>query len=186
MAVGVALAAALSALPAVLIATSPASAAPRFAATTSPGTSTTTATTTTTTTTTASLPSVGISGKTSQRRRISFRLTFAAVENLRYRIVDRCPHRRHLLVHSWGFPPLVIMNSHFGGKFAAKPPAAATTTIAGKIAGVRVTGSLSDRTRRAKTRGFCFGKATFSLAMRPAGHKPTGRTLVRFAPRPRQ
>jgi hypothetical protein len=191
VAVGVTLSAALSGIPTVLILATPISAAPRSAesatagtytaasqedppssTTTSSTTSMTTTTNTTTTTTTTSAPSVRLSGKTSQRRPISFRLTFATVENLRYRVVDRCPSGRHLFIHSWGFPPLQITSSQFGGKFVAKPPAAATTTIKGKIAGKHVTGSLSDRTRRTHTRRFCTGKATFDLSIPSAKHKP--------------
>jgi hypothetical protein len=167
VAVGVVLAAALGAGVTALIA------APPTSASTSPSTTSETAPTTTTTTTTTTVPPLTIKGKTSQRRPISFRLTPAAVESLRYRIVDRCPHGRHLLVHSWGFPPLAIKDSQFGGKFVAKPPSAAKTTISGKIADGRVTGSLSDRTRRANTRRFCVGKATFDLAIRPGKTKPT-------------
>jgi hypothetical protein len=193
VAVGVALSAALSGVPTVLIMAAPTAAAPGApgSATTvtsmalsehKPPSTTTTSTTTstsTTTTTTGTPPSVRLSGRTSQRRPISFRLTSATVENLNYRIVDRCPRRRHLFVHSWGFPPLQITDSTFGGKFVAKPPAAATTTIKGKIAGKRVTGSLSDRTRRAHTRRFCVGKATFNLVIPTAKGKPApkpGRT----------
>jgi hypothetical protein len=75
-------------------------------------------------------------------------------------------------VHSWGFPPLRIKNSKFGGKFVAKPPAAATTKVSGKITDTRVTGSLSDRTRSTKTRRFCSGKATFNLPIRPPKQAP--------------
>jgi hypothetical protein len=171
VAVGVALSAALSAAAVGLIAAPPTSASSSSSTTST----TTTTTTTTSTTTTATTASLVIKGETSQRRPISFRLTFASVEHLQFRIVDRCPHGRHLFVRSWGFPPLAIANSHFGGKFVAEPPAAATTTITGKIDGTRVTGSLSDRTRPAKARRFCAGKATFSLAMRPAEHKPAPR-----------
>ncbi|MFL5831627.1 MAG: hypothetical protein ACJ76X_17055 [Solirubrobacteraceae bacterium] len=170
VAVGVALSAALSAAAVGLIAAPPTSASSSSSTTST--TTTTTTTTSTTTTTTATAPSLVLKGETSQRRPISFRLSFASIEHLHYRIVDRCPHGRHLFVHSWGFPPLAIANSHFGGKFVAKPPAAATTTITGKIDGTRVTGSLSDRTRPAKARRFCAGTATFSLAMRPAERKP--------------
>jgi hypothetical protein len=183
VAVGVALSAALSGIPTVLIMASPTAAAPGSGAsysmtmstvvsdhgpptsestTTSDGASTTT-TTTTTTTTATSTQSVTIKGKTSQGRPISFRLTPTAVEKLNYRVADRCPGGRHLFVHSWGFPPLPIKNSRFGGKFVAKAPAAATTKISGKITDTHVTGSLSDRTRSAKTHRFCSGKATFNL-----------------------
>ncbi|MGZ6617980.1 MAG: hypothetical protein ACXVFQ_26590 [Solirubrobacteraceae bacterium] len=85
---------------------------------------------------------------------------------LRYRIDDRCPNRKRLLVRAWGFPPLRIKQGHFGGTFVAKAPAAAKAVIAGTVSGTTVRGTLSDRTRNRRTRRLCTGKATFSLKRR--------------------
>ena len=106
------------------------------------------------------------SGRTSQRRAISFQVAGGAVKTLRYRINDRCPNHKRLLVRAWGFPPLRITHGHFGGTFAAKAPAAAKAVITGTVSGTTVRGTLSDRTRNRRTHRLCTGKATFSLRRR--------------------
>ena len=103
------------------------------------------------------------SGKTSQRRAISFQISSGAVRRLRYRIDDRCPRSRRLIVRAWGFPALKITHRHFGGTFVAKAPASAKAIISGTVSGTKVTGTLSDRTVNRSTHRLCTGKATFSL-----------------------
>ncbi len=103
------------------------------------------------------------SGTTSQRRAISFQISGGAVRRLRYRINDRCPGGKRLVVNAWGFPPLKIAHHHFGGTFVAKAPASAKAVITGTVSGTTVHGTLSDRTRNRRTHRVCTGKATFSL-----------------------
>ncbi len=105
----------------------------------------------------------GYSGTTSQRRSISFRLSAGAVRRLRYRIDDRCPAGRRLIVRAWGFPALKIAHHRFGGTFVAKPPASAKAVIAGTVSGATVRGTLFDHTRNRRTHRLCTGRATFSL-----------------------
>jgi len=109
-------------------------------------------------------PGIHFSGKTSQRRLISFTLAGAKITRLQYHIVDRCPGGKLLFVHDWGFPALPVTNSKFGGKFVARPPQKATAIISGAGSGRTVTGTLSDRTRNQKTSRFCTGKASFALS----------------------
>ena len=104
------------------------------------------------------------SGKTSQHHAISFRIASGAVRQLRYRIDDRCPGTRRLVVRAWGFPALKIAHHHFGGTFVAKPPASAKATISGTVSGSKITGTVADRTMNRSTHRPCTGKATFSLA----------------------
>jgi hypothetical protein len=109
---------------------------------------------------------VDYSGKTSQKRRISFTLSGGSLESLQYRIEDKCPRGKRLLVHDWGFPPMAIKGSRFGGKFVARAPEVATAIVKGKVSGKTVSGTLSDRTKSTKTHKFCTGKATFRLKHR--------------------
>lgn len=113
---------------------------------------------------------IDYSGKTSQRRPISFSLSNGSISRLQYHIDDRCPGGRLLLVHDWGFPSFTVKQSTFGGKFVAKPPAKATAIISGKVSGETVSGSLWDRTQNRRTHKFCIGKAMFKLTARQAEH----------------
>jgi hypothetical protein len=108
------------------------------------------------------------SGRTSQRRAISFQISRGAVRRLRYRINDRCPGGKRLVVRAWGFPALKIARHRFGGTFVAKPPASAKAIITGTVFGSTVKGTLSDRTRNRRTHRLCTGRATFSLSRHTA------------------
>ncbi len=108
----------------------------------------------------------GYSGRTSQRRAISFRISQGAVRQLRYRIDDRCPGGKRLVVRAWGFPALKITGDRFGGTFKAKAPASAKAVISGTVSGTTVRGTLSDRTRNRASHRLCTGGATFMLTRR--------------------
>jgi len=115
---------------------------------------------------------INYSGKTSQRRPISFWLSNGAIEGLQYRINDRCPDGRLLFVRNWGFPSMPVKQSKFGGKFSAKPPTKATAIVSGNVSAETVSGSLWDRTQNKRTHRFCIGKAMFKLTVHHAkpGH----------------
>jgi len=110
--------------------------------------------------------SINFSGNTSQGRSISFTLSGHSITKLQYHINDRCPDGTTLFVHNFGFSPLAIKHSKFGATFTARAPQSAKTTIAGRVAGNTVSGTLSDRTRSDRTQQFCTGKATFKLTHR--------------------
>jgi hypothetical protein len=127
----------------------------------------------------ASVSSSGsYSGRTSQKRPISLRITGSLVKALRYRIDDRCQGGKRLFVRAWGFPPLAIKHHRFGGTFVAKAPASAKAIIRGTVSGTKVTGTLSDRTRNRRTHRLCTGKATFSLT-RHASRRPPASSGLR-------
>ncbi len=110
------------------------------------------------------------SGRTSQRRAISFHIASGSVRSLRYRINDRCPGSKPLVVRAWGFPPLRIRHHHFGGTFTAQAPASAKAVIHGTVSGTTVTGTRSDRTQSRTSHRVCAGKATFSLTRHRTSH----------------
>jgi len=103
------------------------------------------------------------SGKTSQKRRISFTVSGGAVTKLKFTIVDSCPHKKILYVHNSGFPSMPIKQHKFGGTFTAKAPSVASVVISGKVSGKTVSGTLSDRSKNNKTHKFCSGKTRFRL-----------------------
>jgi hypothetical protein len=110
--------------------------------------------------------SIRYSGKTSQQQPVSLKLSGGKVRSLQYHIEDRCPRGKLLFVHDYGFPPIPIKQSKFSGRFEARPPQAATATVAGVVSGRTVSGSLMDRTTNRKTHKLCTGKATFRLKPR--------------------
>jgi hypothetical protein len=118
-------------------------------------------------------------GKTSQGRAISFKLDGSAVTDLQYHIDDRCPDGRLLFVHNWGFPALPVKNSKFGGTFVAKPPEKAKATVAGRVSGDTVSGTLTDRSRNNATRKICTGKSSFKL--RPKRRRAPGKAAAAMA-----
>ncbi len=113
----------------------------------------------------AALAAVRFSGRTSQRQPISFSVSGGYVRTLDYRIVDRCPAHKKLINHDFGFTPIRITRSHFGGTFI-DPAHDGSAVVSGIISGRRVKGSLSDRTRDARTGRICNGTAQFNLARR--------------------
>ena len=109
--------------------------------------------------------SINFSGTTSQGRPISFTLGRNSISSLDYRINDKCPDGTTLFVHDYGFSPLRIKKSKFGGKFGSTN-GATTAIVSGRVSGSTVSGTLSDKTRSDKTGLFCTGKATFKLTHR--------------------
>jgi hypothetical protein len=110
--------------------------------------------------------SINFSGTTSQGRPISFTLAGNSITNLDYRINDKCPDGTTLFVHNYGFSPLKIKKSKFGGKFGSTN-GNTTAIVSGRVSGNTVSGTLSDKTRSKRTGLFCTGKATFKLTHRP-------------------
>jgi hypothetical protein len=105
------------------------------------------------------------SGKTSQRRPISFKVSGGFVRKLDYQIVDRCPHGQKLINHDYGFSPIRISDGKFGGVFFDRNHHG-KAVVRGTMSRGAAHGSLSDRTRNSKTHKFCTGAAEFRLARR--------------------
>lgn len=109
--------------------------------------------------------SSGYSGRTSQRQPISFQVSRGYVRQLDYRIVDKCSRGQKLINHDFGFSPIQVSHSKFGGTFA-DPKHHGKAVVTGMLKGRMVQGTLSDRTRNAKTGKFCSGKAAFKIRRR--------------------
>ena len=104
-------------------------------------------------------------GKTSQRRPISFKISRGFVRRLDYQIVDSCPHGQKLINHDYGFSPIRISDRKFGGVFFDHRHHG-KAVVRGTMSKGTAHGSLSDRTQNSKTHTFCTGKAQFRLARR--------------------
>jgi hypothetical protein len=101
-------------------------------------------------------------GKTSQRQPISFTVSGGHVRALDYRIVDTCPGGQKLINHDFGFSPIRIARSKFGGTFFDKAHHA-TALITGTFKNGVVHGSITDQTRDTATHKICTGKAKFAV-----------------------
>lgn len=110
--------------------------------------------------------SVNYSGRTSQRRPISFTVTGNTIKGLEYHIDDRCARGKFLFVSAWGFPALEIKSSKFGGTFVGFSSQKPIAIVNGTVSGNTISGTISDRRKYGKTHKLCFGKATFTLTHR--------------------
>jgi hypothetical protein len=104
-------------------------------------------------------------GRTSQRQPISFRVSGGYVRKLDFHIIDRCANGQRLINHDFGFTPIRISRSRFGGTFL-DPVHHGRAIVNGTVAHGRARGSLFDRTRDPRTHRICKGRATFSLRRR--------------------
>jgi hypothetical protein len=106
-----------------------------------------------------------LSGRTSQKQPISFRLAHGDITRLEFHINDRCPSGNIWNADDHGFGRLRINKFHkFGNRFSdtssARP---ATAEIKGTVFRHKVVGSLFDRRFIPKEHHYCSGRATFSL-----------------------
>jgi hypothetical protein len=108
--------------------------------------------------------SLSYNGKTSQGRRISFKLGSGFLSGLQFHILDKCPRRWRLKVWDHDIPAIPVSHSRFSGHFSNK--AGSTVRISGQIQGRTVTGTLHDRTKSKKIHRYCAGRATFKLRSR--------------------
>ena len=104
----------------------------------------------------------GFRGKTSQKQPISFTVSRGHVRQLDYRIVDTCPGGAKLINHDFGFSPIRVAHSKFGGTFFDKAHHA-KAVIKGTFKQGVVHGSILDQTRSATTHKICTGAAKFTV-----------------------
>jgi len=100
-------------------------------------------------------------GKTSQKQGISFKVSGGFVRNLDYHVIDKCPGGLRLNNHDFGFKPIRLVHSKFGGTFRDRRHHA-KTVISGTIRHGVAQGTITDQTRNAKHQA-CTGEATFRL-----------------------
>ncbi len=129
----------------------------------SPTTATATAATPTVATATSATADPHYSGKTSQRRAISFTVSGGYLRHLSYRIYDGCPSGHAIIDYDRDFTPIRIKDGGtFGGRFV--DPGKATAIVSGKVSGERVTGELTDTAKHPVYHTTCHGHASFTLA----------------------
>jgi hypothetical protein len=103
------------------------------------------------------------SGKTSQRRAISFTVSGGYLRHLSYHIYDGCPSGHAIVDYDRDFTPIRIRDGGtFGGRFV--DPGKATAVVSGRISGERVTGELTDTAKHPVYHTTCHGHASFTLA----------------------
>jgi hypothetical protein len=107
----------------------------------------------------------GYHGRTSQHQPISFHVAGGYLRSLDYKIIDRCPNGQRLINHDYGFTPIRIRRSHFGGTFL-DPLHHGKAVVKGSIKHHVARGTLLDRTRDPSSHRICTGTATFTLARR--------------------
>lgn len=101
-------------------------------------------------------------GKTSQQQPISFSVSGGHVRRLDYRIVDTCPGGQKLINHDFGFSPIQIAHSKFGGTFFDQAHHA-KAVVTGMLKKGVVHGSITDQTRNTTTHKICTGDAKFAV-----------------------
>ncbi len=106
------------------------------------------------------------SGKTSQRQKVSFRISSGGVHNFKLVVLDRCPDG-HLLGVTATYPTMQIANHRFGGTFApVGGHAGEKAVLSGTVGRRSVTGSVHDTSYSPRERALCHGSATFTARHR--------------------
>jgi hypothetical protein len=102
------------------------------------------------------------SGKTSQKQPVSFRVFGSAVHNFKIIVLDKCPDGHTLRVTA-GYPAMRIKQGQFGGRFVPiGGHSGEKATLRGRVAGKKVTGSLSDTSFSSRESALCRGSTRFS------------------------
>jgi hypothetical protein len=103
-------------------------------------------------------------GKTSQHRKIQFRLSNGSVTGLKLKVDEKCPDG-HILTETITIVSAIpVTNAKFGGKFVPTPnPHGEHTNIKGKFVGNKAKGSVAATNYSLREKTLCSGKALFKI-----------------------
>ncbi len=95
---------------------------------------------------------------------VSFSISHHFVRNLDFNINDKCPDGTHLIVHSFGYPPMKIHpKGKFGGRFGVMNGVPGEgSLIRGQVSGQTVTAQIDDFGLNKSENILCHGAASFS------------------------
>ncbi len=103
-----------------------------------------------------------------QRWPVTFTVAHKRIRNLDFNINDKCPDGSHLIVHSYGYPPINIHpKGSFSGRFGVQHGVPGEgTLIRGQVTGKVVTAQVDDFGLNKRENVLCRGEASFTA--RPA------------------